>query len=301
MQGYWIASALQYPGGYAIAKMLGPWNLGDGLEANNLSEGPGELCGSPIDSGGNAIGNNDLLRQFFNDDQNVLAHLNGRPTLHCDGMISTGSGSGFSNGNCSTTVNMQIDSTTGNLQVVSWVLTLINCHSGTLTVHRNWAHEIIELWHGNGNGNGKDPILSISFPSDKDPMLIPVPKTVLEPGLYEFTTTMEDGSILHHYQDFSNPVVVNADFAAFTDINIYPVPVKDSFAADFDLLVPMDIALTVMDNMGHTYYQEALHFLMAGRNKHVVKMDQQWPNGLYHAIFQYADGSSETLNFIVGD
>jgi hypothetical protein len=184
------------------------------------------------------------------------------------------------------------------MHIVDWVESVTQCTYRHFELYH--PHPVKVKVHHIG-GSGKSPVVSIPIPTDKDPKLIPVPKTVLQPGLYEFSISMDDGTIMRRYQDFSSQVVINADFAAFSIINIYPVPVKDSFAVDFDLLAPMDINMTVVDNMGHTYYQKALHFPLAGRNKHVVDMTPQWPSGLYHAIFQYADGSSESLNFTVAE
>ncbi|HMN05933.1 MAG TPA: hypothetical protein PKD45_09410 [Flavobacteriales bacterium] len=51
--------------------------------------------------------------------------------------------------------------------------------------------------------------------------------------------------------------------------------------------------------MGKEYYTKTVNFDQAGRNKHVVEMGNAWPNGIYHAIFQYGDGSSTTKSFSV--
>ncbi|MBK7483252.1 MAG: hypothetical protein IPI72_11025 [Flavobacteriales bacterium] len=72
-----------------------------------------------------------------------------------------------------------------------------------------------------------------------------------------------------------------------------------TFAIDFGLAFPMDINLTIVDNMGETHHTKALSFEYSGRNKYVVNMDTIWDEGLYHAIFYYPDGSSETTSFIV--
>jgi len=51
--------------------------------------------------------------------------------------------------------------------------------------------------------------------------------------------------------------------------------------------------------LGRRRYDEQLNFDLPGRNKHVVRMNPAWPSGLYHAIFQYGDGSSTSKNFSV--
>jgi len=61
----------------------------------------------------------------------------------------------------------------------------------------------------------------------------------------------------------------------------------------------MSVAITVINNEGTQMYTKSLNFDVAGRNKHVVEMNSQWPNGLYHAILQYTDGSSESVTFNV--
>jgi hypothetical protein len=83
-------------------------------------------------------------------------------------------------------------------------------------------------------------------------------------------------------------------------MNIYPVPVRDQiFALDFDIAWPMEIAMTIVNNTGAPYLAETLSFELAGRNKHVVKMQTPWPAGIYHAIFQFSDGSTTSRTFTV--
>lgn len=288
MEGYPISTEYLEQGGYAVAKLLGPWANGDILETENISTGGSNLC----------VDNGNALLEFFNADLQVQAHLNGRPMLRCDGTLALGGGAGWGGPNgwlCTSTTEVMGTDEDGNPLVIGWSETVAEC----VVRPDGYTPSPVEVKVHHWDPLHKDPVLNIHIPSGKDTKLIPVPKTVLEPGLYEYTVTMDDGTILHHYEDYSTPVVINAVYADFSTINIYPVPVKDSFSADFDLLTPMDINMTVVDNMGDTYYQKSLHFPMAGRNKHVVRMDQQWPAGLYHAIFQYADGSSESLNFTV--
>lgn len=61
----------------------------------------------------------------------------------------------------------------------------------------------------------------------------------------------------------------------------------------------MDIDLTIVNNTGVPYYTRALEFTLAGRNKHVVTMLSDWPEGIYHAVFSYSDGSSSSRSFNV--
>ncbi|HRN38702.1 MAG TPA: hypothetical protein PLL18_17465 [Flavobacteriales bacterium] len=101
-------------------------------------------------------------------------------------------------------------------------------------------------------------------------------------------------------QDFDQPQIINADFADFINVTIYPVPVKGGeFAVDIDLLVPTSVNLTIVNNMGKDFFAKELYFDLPGRNKFVVEMGTLWPNGIYHAIFQYGDGSSVSRSFSV--
>lgn len=143
-------------------------------------------------------------------------------------------------------------------------------------------------------------VLDVPVNGAKDPKLVRVPRTPLDAGLYEFAIVMNDGRVLRQYQNFVEPFTIVADFKDFVGISIYPVPVKGrEFAVDFDLQMPMDIDLTIIDNMGQTRFFKELHFPEAGKNKIVVPMEGAWHTGLYHVIFQYKDGSSNTLNFTV--
>ncbi|MBL7962708.1 MAG: hypothetical protein JNM31_02575 [Flavobacteriales bacterium] len=105
---------------------------------------------------------------------------------------------------------------------------------------------------------------------------------------------------MRKYVAFDEAVVLNSNFASFADITIYPVPVvEQTFSIDFDLLVPLNINLNIVNNMGVVYHTKQLQFAQAGLNKYVVNLSGSWPSGLYHAIFNYPDGSSETRSFNV--
>jgi hypothetical protein len=51
--------------------------------------------------------------------------------------------------------------------------------------------------------------------------------------------------------------------------------------------------------MGVSYYTNELSFPFAGKNKHVVRMAGNWPNGLYHAVLTYPDGSTKTKSIVI--
>lgn len=133
-----------------------------------------------------------------------------------------------------------------------------------------------------------------------DPRLVPIPRTSLSPGLYEIMILMDDGEIIRQFEEIKQTVTIGASFASFVGITVYPVPVANRmFAVDFDLLAPLNISMSIVNNMGASYYSKELSFGIPGRNKHLVEMRSIWPNGLYHAVFQFSDGSSQSISFIV--
>lgn len=130
--------------------------------------------------------------------------------------------------------------------------------------------------------------------------MVSVKKTTIEPGFYEFRIHLKDGTILRHFEEVKVSTTLRADFANFVNINVYPVPVKEQmFAVDFDLDEPMTINMTVVNNVGVNYYTNSIRFDLGSRNKHVVRMSDPWPNGLYHAHFQFPSGSVQSRSFIV--
>lgn len=164
---------------------------------------------------------------------------------------------------------------------------------GNITYHT----VLVNRWRDDGTS---DRVFSVAVPAGKDPKLVQVDKTELTPGLYEFVAVLSNGQIMRHFEAFSENRIINADFADFINVNIYPVPVKGKeFAIDIDMVVPGNVGITIVNNMGTPYYTKQLHFDLPGRNKHVVYMGEQWPAGLYHAVFQYGDGSSTFRNFTV--
>lgn len=172
-----------------------------------------------------------------------------------------------------------------------------NPDGGTPFHNVTYATLLVNQWYDDGT-LGK--VFGVSIPDGKDPKLVQVDKTELLPGLYEFVAVLNNGQIMRHFEDFEQPRAINADFVDFINVNIYPVPVKgQEFAVDIDLLVPSQVTITIVNNMGKEYYTKTVNFDQAGRNKHVVEMGNAWPNGIYHALFQYGDGSSTTKSFSV--
>lgn len=164
---------------------------------------------------------------------------------------------------------------------------------GNITYHT----VLVNRWRDDGTS---DRVFGVAVPAGKDPKLVQVDKTELTPGLYEFVAVLSNGQIMRHFEAFTENRIINADFADFINVNIYPVPVKGKeFAIDIDMLVPGNVLVTIVNNMGAPYYTKQLHFDLPGRNKHAVDMGGQWPAGLYHAVFQYGDGSSSFRNFTV--
>lgn len=271
----------------------GQWS-GFGLETSVIPTGYGDLC-----YGG------DHLRQVFNSNAQVQFTLGQHPGVDpvtCSSMIDVTSGgntwtSGSSSLCTSWTINYEHNG--DEIDIISWASEVVNCP--TFVAHRPEAKRPFSVEVIHHHDGTSDPVVDVLLPSEKDPKLIPFPKTELAPGLYEYRVILDDGSIIRHFEDYDQTVVLNADFASFSIINIHPVPVKDSFSVDFDLIAPMDIDMTIVDNTGNPYFQKDLSFTLAGRNKFVVDMDQQWPGGIYHAIFQYQDGSTESLNFNVAE
>ncbi|MEZ4757049.1 MAG: hypothetical protein R2817_09495 [Flavobacteriales bacterium] len=167
--------------------------------------------------------------------------------------------------------------------------------NGTYTL-ADVANIVVSQW----SDIDRTEVISVPVKGVGDPKLLKVTKTEVPGGLYDFMVIMNDGRILRRFIEFEGPTVLNADFAAFTNVNIYPVPVRDTrFAVDFDLAVATSVSLTIVNNQGNTFYTKALSFDKSGLNKHVVETGSPWPNGLYHAVFQYPDGSSESVSFTV--
>jgi hypothetical protein len=287
-QGFSISQYTGYC--YGIRKDRGPWRS---LFAytDHLVGGAGSWC---VDE--------EVLRAGYTGDDNVQFQLSqqGLPALACQGLYSTGGGTSWGSGSANLCTEISYSDGTGDLDVVGWVMETVECPNvtsigGTPSLS-SVSSIIINHWYP----ATVRPVVTISVPDEDDPRLVPVEKTLLEPGLYEFTIVFDNGKQLRQFCDFDEQVKISANFASFTEVNIYPVPVTGtSFSVDFDLLVPMDIELTVVNNQGTPYYSKFVPFELPGKNKHVVEMTYSWPTGLYHCIIQYPDGSSDAISISV--
>lgn len=297
--------------GWAIQKKKGPWlNLYDW---SDHQVGTGQIC----------VSDGENLVNYFNSAASVqqnIANLPGNPgPLACpNGLLSQifvdGPGGELALG-CewieliNHAANVDID---GNVDIMEVVLYVLSCREGGEGF--DWPPTPAPSTGLSGVGgvqinkwSGKEgPILGVSVPTPSteggpiDPKLIPVKKALLEPGLYELVILMKNGQIIRHFEELKQSVTVGASFDSFVQATIYPVPVKEThFAIDFDLLAPMNIRLTIVDNNGMSYYQRQLEFELGGKNKHVVRMNTRWPNGVYHAVLGYSDGSSGSRSFVV--
>lgn len=294
---------------YAVKKGKGPWR--DLYAWTNEMSVQG-VCG-------NEPGH---VRTLYNADglvQNALTTLNLNP-LSCQGMMSPGGGLSWGSGHNSWCTQYHFEEQTwGNPPNFMYDVTIsvIGCAEVTFgfNPHEIWypgmflgsgpngdyaladvANIIVSQW----TENSRRDVLSVPVNGVRDPKLLKVRKTEAPAGLYEFMVIMNDGRILTRFIDLKQSVVLNADFAAFTNVNIYPVPVQENvFAVDLELPSPTTVALTVVNNMGTPYLTESLAFDLSGKNKHVVKMATPWPNGIYHALFQYPDGSASSSSFTV--
>jgi len=278
----------------AVKKGLGPWSL---LSANFTDEMPANAV---------CLGGQEQLRTVYNSRPNIMDALNdhGYGPLTCPGTSSSGGGLSWGGGyECATYILENTQPGDWMLDVGSITVDVVGCvsfiHAYSSPVAKAMANTrgiVISRFE-------EDQVthkLNIPFPSKTDPKLIPVPKTTLEPGLYEFLFVLEDGRLLSRFLEFTVPTTLKADYASFTNVNIYPVPVNDKvFAIDMDLALPTAVSIQIVNGQGTTYYTKDLVFELAGRNKHVVDMAQPWPNGLYHAILTYQDGSSTTRSLIV--
>ncbi len=258
------------------------------------------------------------LKDYYNANgvvQAAILDLPGNPgELACPGgAMYTGLGPGGNSldVNCTWTEftnNEYVLEEDGSISVVAHVLYVLSCNEGStppsgsnVGLLADVSSVVINRW----DADEMVGIMTVAVPKASngplDPRKIYIPRTRLTPGFYEMMIVMDDGQIIRHFEEVTETVVVGARFSSFADIVVYPVPVDArTFAVDLDLLVPMDIQMTVVNNMGVTYYTKALSFTVEGWNKHVVSMGiNPWPNGLYHAVFQFADGSTQSISFTV--
>ena len=312
--GYPLPPTAGNSGCWAIRKDKGAWR--DLHQSATEVYSLGSMCdGQP------GTGSANLLASYNADDlvENAIATLNPNPgPLNCpNGSLSSVSdspGSGPSVG-CSWIpflTNSAVEDADGNVEIIEEVLYALHCEEGgsgsswpsSASVNEMLSRVggiVIRLW---ADGKATD-VVNIPIPKTADgkaidPKLIKVVKAELAPGLYEVVVPLNNGLILRHFEQIDQTIVVGASFASFVQMNIYPVPVRDQiFALDFDIAWPMEIAMTIVNNTGAPYLAETLSFELAGRNKHVVKMQTPWPAGIYHAIFQFSDGSTTSRTFTV--
>lgn len=281
--------------GYGIRKDRGPWRS---LYATtgDLAQ-PSQIC-MDLRSYYNADG--EVLQAMATGDLDLLT-CSALPASPDTGGVSWGSG-----GPSDCFSSLELSNYDGNL--AGWADALLDCFSTSTSTGNQGPGGglgvgglldvnviVVSAWQP-GSSN---EVLSVS-PNSKDPRLVSVQKTQIEPGFYEFRIHLKDGTILRHFEEVKMPMTLRADFANFVNINVYPFPVNEQmFAVDFDLDEPMTINMTVVNNVGVNYYTKSLHFDLGSRNKHVVKMNDPWPNGLYHAHFQFPNGSTQSRSFIV--
>jgi hypothetical protein len=291
LNGYPVGGLYVGDGAYAIRKDRGPWKHLN-ASTGNLAQ-PAQIC--------------QILKEAYNGDDAVQASMdiNGIPDLACAALPGAPTGSvDWGSGVSSCFSSISLSDYGGNL--VAWGDAVMDCFSTSTSTGGSGA--------GNGSGGLADvadvtlsqwgidshgTIVHVS-PNSEDPKLVSVPRTVAEPGLYEARIRLKDGTILRHFEEFTAQLVITADFSDFVDIVVYPVPVKEPvFSVDFDLNEPRSIAMTVVNNLGDVYYANEFGFDLAGRNKHVVHMTEPWPNGLYHAHFQFSDGTVRSRSIVV--
>lgn len=302
---------------WAIRKDRGAWRdlHQSATEINN----PGSMCDGLPETG---FAN---LRDLYNADGQVqfaLATLPSNP-----GPLTCTNGSTISvddepgselQENCSWIpflVNTAVENPDGSVDIVQEVLYVLHCEE-TTEPGTPWPSSapladmlsqvggiVIRRWEdGRATDMVNVPIPKTADGKAIDPKLIQVVKAELTPGLYEVVVPLNNGRILRHFEQIDQTIVVGASFASFAQVNIYPVPVKDKvFAVDFDTAWPMDITMTIVNNTGTPYHTEELSFALAGLNKHVVKMETPWPSGIYHAVFQFSDGSTSSRTFAVAE
>jgi hypothetical protein len=297
---------------WAIHKKKGPWR--DLWGSCEIEATPGQIC---ADYG-------IALVDYFNSDpivQDHIAELYNHPgPLSCPGGTLSPAweaveGTDVKVGCSWIELNTEAYETDpdGNIDMVEHVLYVLHCSEDNKDPNSNeWPYEtapVDELHKVSGvvvrRWDESYPSFTLKMPAfvpgkPIDPRLIPVRRAKLPAGLYEVMIVMNDGSIKRHFEELTSTKTIGASFASFIQTNIYPVPVKDkTFAIDFDVLAPTTVLINIVDNMGHGYYTQQVEFTVAGRNKHVVDMSTEWPQGVYHAVFTYPDGSSSSKNFNV--
>lgn len=276
---------------HGIRKGMGDW---DDIMNNSAVE--------MIDDGTSCGGYQ--LMDLFNSYYDLVDHQGDPlPELTCSGLSTAGEGVSWGPGSTGICTSFTLTTFTGpdGTDLIDWVVETVECPEFELDPgEQNDLSSVSGVTVHRWDIAGKTKMLGFAIPEEGDPRLVPIPKTRLDTGLYEFMIVLRDGHIIRHFEDFSQPVILNAKFSSFVDVNVYPVPVTGrNFAVNFDLQVPMDINMSVVNNQGVSYYSHLLHYTIPGRNKHVVTMPTPWPSGIYHCIFQYPDGSSDSKNITV--
>jgi hypothetical protein len=186
------------------------------------------------------------LRTVYNADdlvQNALANY-GLPPLACAGMMMSGGGLSWGSGYNDWCTEYHIEEQTWGdppNYLTDVTISVVGC------VNVTFGFNPYEIWHptlasgsgpngeytladvanivvGHWTGNARTEVISVPVKGVGDPKLLKVSKTEVPGGLYDFTIIMNDGRILTRFIEFDGPTLLNADFAAFTQVNIYPVP-----------------------------------------------------------------------------
>jgi hypothetical protein len=285
-----------YTGGaYAIAKHKWPWPA---LETGEpfYTDNTGTWCSST----------NSLMLDLFNANGNVqytLGQYEADPVT-CQAVAYSGGEGGLEWGgvfvNCTAVQVFTETDENGNVDIIGWMITLTECAVSPVSAVPYQLSDVSSLVVDLTGSAPGTHVLQVNMDGVTDPRLVRVPKTTLAPGLYEFKVMLKNGQVLRHFEDFTSPITLNSKFDSFVEENLYPVPVTSNrFAVDMDLLYPMAMNFTVLDNTGNTKYTATWQYAQAGLHKEVITMDPLWNNGLYHAIFQFPDGSSDSKNFTI--
>ncbi|MBS1938540.1 MAG: hypothetical protein JSS84_12115 [Bacteroidetes bacterium] len=294
------------PGGmaYGIVKYCGPWDYAlSGQGTDHVAMSSTNLCPDLQNA-------NDNLRLLFNGNahvQQLMAYNGGTPPLECHPMFPFGSADDVNQwggvfAECTALTVYSDEYPDGTVDILGWTLELVDC-AVSVTSERPYDFGFgLSVSVDEVTPDGAKPVVAVALPFGKDPKLVSMPKTPLQPGLYEFTVVMRNGDVLRHFEQFTAPVVLNSHFAAFANANIYPVPVKgNEFAVEFNLAYPLQINILITDNEGHQYLNKQVDFDTAGLNKFVVNTNNSWHPGLYHAVFQFQDGSASSKSFTIAE
>lgn len=296
--GYLYGPEVTQPNGFAIRKGLGPWC---GLYAQTEPLLGNDYC-DEVSPG--------VLQAHFNADahvQQAIANLTDQPgPVNCQAALLSGGGPGWNEwgtggvGQCVAFSYTEEDSDgDGIVDIGNWIAETIDCPPiPPIYAEDLSAVSAIQINHWYTASPHR--VLDIQMPDESDPKLLPVPRTQLDPGLYEYVVIFDNGLVWRKFRSYDHTMVISATFASFTDVVVYPVPVdRPTFSVDFETLAPLNVTVTVINNQGTVFYQRSDTFPLAGRNKHVVNMASPWPSGIYHVIIGYDDGSSESIGITI--